>query len=258
MVWNHYDLRGRPSKGSGVRILRRKALGRSGVLRRIDVVRTDRPARSGQSASATPCRAVQISILRKPSCVNAWRRSSRSATGHSPTTGCRHSPERAQASGWSGFGAGPMQPGDQIARQERAVARHARDSGDVRARAPRPSRGPARMPASGPAKSGTSSATTGRPGVGKARRIAVGVENEPRALRREPFEDARENGLAADLGQRLVAAAHPPRKPAGQNEAQRGDLSRHAPPLCAGAWRFLPRRRRGPGRTRCGSRRRAR
>ena len=40
----------------------------------------------------------------------------------------------------------------------------------------------ARMPASGPAKSGTLSATTARPVVGKARRIAVRVEDQPRRI----------------------------------------------------------------------------
>ena len=38
----------------------------------------------GQSASATPWRAVHTSILRRSSTVTAWRRSSRSATCHSP------------------------------------------------------------------------------------------------------------------------------------------------------------------------------
>jgi hypothetical protein len=74
-----------------------------------------------------------------------------------------------------------------------------------------------------------------QPGVGEARRIAVGVEDDARALRLEAFQHARQNRQAADAGARLVAAAHPPRQPASENETQ--GRCRHS-----GA-----RRRREPG-----------
>ena len=82
---------------------------------------------AGQSASATPWRAVHTSILRRSSTVMAWRRSSRSATGQSPTTGWRQSPECAQASGLFSATRAAMQARHEIARQERAIARHADD-----------------------------------------------------------------------------------------------------------------------------------
>ena len=114
-----------------------------------------------QSATATPWRAVQISILRRPSATSARRKSSRSATGQSPTTGCRHSPERAQASGV------PAALRAACNRATRSGGRNGQSPGTLAihshsaACAAAQSR-PARMPASGPAKSGTLSATTGR------------------------------------------------------------------------------------------------
>ena len=76
------------------------------------------------------------------------------------------------------------------------------------------------MPASGPAKSGTLSATTGRPVSAKRagsplalmmRRAHCGV------MRRE---HALEDGRAADGDAQLVAAAHAAREPAGEDEAE--------------------------------------
>ena len=118
---------------------------------------------------------------------------------------------------------------------------------------------PARMPASGPAKSGTSSGTTGKP-------VSAKRAGSPLALRMMPAHcgvsrvSTRSRMVVPPIRmQRLVAAAHAPRQPAGEHEAEgRRLFSRHAPPPCAGAWRSPPPRRRGPGRTRCGPRRRAR
>src|SRR5262249_49830562 len=56
--------------------------------------------------------------------------------------------------------------------------------------------------------------------VGEARGIAVGVEDDRRALRLETREHALEDGLAADADARFIAAAHPPRQPAGEHEAE--------------------------------------
>ena len=75
------------------------------------------------------------------------------------------------------------------------------------------------MPASGPGKSATPSAITGNPNDGKARGIAVGVEDQPVALRLQPRDHAIENGAAGDLAHRLVAAAHAAREAAGEQHA---------------------------------------
>ena len=56
----------------------------------------------------------------------------------------------------------------------------------------------------------------------KPRGIAIGVENQPVALRLEPRDHALEDGAAADLPHRLVAAAHPPRQAAGEQHAVGG------------------------------------
>ena len=58
-------------------------------------------------------------------------------------------------------------------------------------------------------------------GVGEARGIAVGVDDQARALRRHAREHALEDGLAADADAQLVAAAHAAREPAGEDEAER-------------------------------------
>src|SRR5262245_20683436 len=117
---------------------------------------------AGQSAMATPWRAVQASILCKPSPTSALRRSRRNATGHNPATGWRHSPERAQASG------APAVRRAAESRATRSLGRNGQSPGTLTTSAmsgacAAAQSSPARMPASGPAKSGTSSATTGRP-----------------------------------------------------------------------------------------------
>ena len=62
----------------------------------------------------------------------------------------------------------------------------------------------------------------GQPEIGEARRIAVGVDDQPVALRRQAFDDALEDGSAGEPPQRLVAAAHAPRQPAGEEHAEGG------------------------------------
>src|ERR1700716_194982 len=57
-------------------------------------------------------------------------------------------------------------------------------------------------------------------GVAKSGRIAVGIEDHRVTLRRKPRQYALENGLAADPDARLVAAAHAPREPAREHEAE--------------------------------------
>src|SRR5262249_58394562 len=73
-------------------------------------------------------------------------------------------------------------------------------------------------------------------------------------------------GGGASTGARLAdRPPHPNPLPLKKGERERRHRAKtspattpHAPPPCAGASRSPPRRRRGPGRTRCGPRRRAR
>src|SRR2546423_190619 len=96
----------------------------------------------------------------------AWRKSSRSATCHSATTGWRQSPECAQASGFPSA----MRAACSFATRSRG--RNGQSPGTLTTHstpgrfAATQSR-PARIPASGPAKSGTLSATTGSPNEAK-------------------------------------------------------------------------------------------
>ena len=57
---------------------------------------------------------------------------------------------------------------------------------------------------------------------GEAGGIAVGVEDEPAHLRADAPDDPRQDGRAAQRPQALVAAAHAPRLPAGEEEADDG------------------------------------
>src|SRR5262249_44023278 len=119
--------------------------------------------------------------------------------------------------------AGPLPRGrqarHQIRRQERTIPRHARDVGN---------RGQVRRRPVEPGEDARERASKIRhrvryhrqTGVGEARRIAIGVEDDRGALRLEAREHALEDGLAADADTRLVATAHPPRQPAGEHEAE--------------------------------------
>ena len=75
------------------------------------------------------------------------------------------------------------------------------------------------MPASGPGKSSTRIGDHRQAKSREPRRITIGIENEPVALRLQPRDHAIEDGAAADLAHRLVAAAHPPRQTAGEQHA---------------------------------------
>ena len=254
-----------------VALLRRDALGLGGVLGRVDVEERDR---TGRPASRRWRRRGGRS--RPRSCADPPRPArgadrSRRPTGHRPTTGCRHSPERAQASG----GRPPCAPAaaaqpDRAAETDNRPARSRRRSISGAFAAAQSS--PARMPASGPAKSGTLSATTGRP-------VSAKRAGSPLALRMiEPHCGAsrastRSRMVAPPI--RMRALSPPPMRRASPPAStrpridgspmapsygyHRGGCSvimhrRLAPVLGA----FLLDDRRGPGRTRCGPRRRAR
>ncbi len=57
-------------------------------------------------------------------------------------------------------------------------------------------------------------------GIGKARRIAIGVDDDGRALRADASEHALQDRFAADADARLIAAAHAARQAAGEHEAE--------------------------------------
>ncbi len=221
---------------------------------------------AGQSAMATPCRAVQISILRRSSSTRARRKSSRSATATArrPGDAIRRSARRRAAV--------PAATRASCRRATRFCGRNGQSPGTLASHsicgafAAAQSR-PARMPASGPAKSGTLSATTGRP-------VSAKRAGSPLALmmRRSHCGDrhasTRSRMVRPPIAMRALSP--PPmrraRPPASTRPRVGGPLTRachssvthRAPRPCADAWRFLPRHKRGPGRTRCGPRRRAR
>ena len=111
-----------------------------------------------------------------------------------------------------------MQARNQIARQERTVARHADEP-----------RNPGRM-LSRPIETGQNSGEWAgiiRHAVGDdrqslwgRRRIGITIKNDIVALRPKAIEHAIEDGEAADLNPPFVPAAHAARPSAGQHHAQ--------------------------------------
>src|ERR1700742_1570122 len=96
----------------------------------------------------------------------AWRRFSRNATCHRPTTGWRQSPECAQASAFA------SRARASCSFATRSRGRNGQSPGTLTTHSvpgwfAATQSSPARMPASGPAKSGTLSATTGKPNAAK-------------------------------------------------------------------------------------------
>ena len=120
-----------------------------------------------------------------------------------------------------------MQPRHQIARQERAIGRGAQDElylGPVR-------RSPVERRQNAGERSGKIGDAVGNDRQAerrKARGIAIGVEDEAVALRLQPRDHAIEDGAAGDRAHRLVAAAHPPRQPAGEQHAGNFRVSRQS------------------------------
>src|SRR5208283_5938423 len=59
----------------------------------------------------------------------------------------------------------------------------------------------------------------GKPEGRETRGVAIGVEDERRALGIQPLDEPRENRPAADLDQPLVDAAEPPGEAAGEDDS---------------------------------------
>ena len=71
----------------------------------------------------------------------------------------------------------------------------------------------------------------------EAQGIAIGVEDEAFALRRQALDHMVEDRAARDEAQGLVATAHAASQPPRQYDAERRRLLNHpAPPSCAGPW----------------------
>src|SRR5262245_51580118 len=67
-------------------------------------------------------------------------------------------------------------------------------------------------------------------GISKPLGIAVGIDNDSRALRGKRRQHAVENRYAADFDTSLVASTHAPRKSAGEHKTKSGwMISRHEP-----------------------------
>ncbi len=176
---------------------------------------------SGQSATPTPQRAAQSSTLRTFSLTSACRSFSRSATGHSADDGMAPAARLRAGERRAGVDARKVQARDQVAGQERAVARHAHDPGDVR----RVARRPIEAGENAGQRAGIIRHAVGdhrEAGRGETGWIAVGVENEPLALRLEPRQHVLERRRAADEDAGLVAAAHAAGEAARQHDAEGG------------------------------------
>ena len=139
---------------------------------------------AGQSAMATPCRAVQTSILRRPSSTSALRRSvaqrqrPQAHHGVTPFAGAGAGERHAGAL----LAAGLVQALDQVVGQKRAVARHAEQPFDavvLRGQPVEPGEDAGERPRIVRHVVGHDRAA----GVGKARRVAIGVDDDVDALR---------------------------------------------------------------------------
>ena len=73
----------------------------------------------------------------------------------------------------------------------------------------------------GPGKAVDAVGHNRQPQIGKARRIAIGVQRQPRHMRGEPIHHMRQQAVPAQAQAPLVAAAHPGRLPARQYNTQR-------------------------------------
>ena len=172
----------------------------------------------GNGTGTVPCRSVQCSTLRTPprSCSS---RSSASATGHRPMTGCSSPCDWASAMAPGGSSTAGMQPRHQIGRQQRRVAGRRHDP----ARVGRIGRRPAHAGQHAGERADEAVDRVGhdrQPEGRKARGIAVGIDDHGADLGPQPADDVGQHGPAGELEQPLVAAAHAARLAAGEHHAR--------------------------------------
>src|ERR1700686_5406344 len=116
-------------------------------------------------------------------------------------------------------GARLVQARPQILRQERTIARRADEPFDVWRACRRPIE--ARKNAGErPGEIRHAVGDHGQAGIGKARGIAVGIDDEASALRYEACKHALRDARAANFDARLVAAAHATRQAAGKHKTE--------------------------------------
>src|SRR5215510_8962468 len=216
--YNNYELAATAIKRSKVALLRRDTFGLGGVRGRVDVKEgvdgRRRPVADGDAVARGPALdLVHVLLDQRLAQVLPQRHRPQADHGMPPIARARACKRHA----------GPLPRGrqarHQIARQERTIARHARDVGNRRCVRGRPIE-PGEDAGERAGKTRHCVRYHRQTGVGEARRIAVGVKDDRSALRLEPCEHALEDGLAADADARFVAAAHPPRQPAGEHEPE--------------------------------------
>ena len=123
----------------------------------------------------------------------------------------------------AGGAARRVQSRHQIGRQERAVARHACHPFALRRMRRRPIE-PGENAGKRPGKIRHAIGHDRQTGIGKAGRVAVGVDHKARALRRHASEHPLQDSDAADRDACLVAAAHAARQAAGEHQAESGGI----------------------------------
>jgi hypothetical protein len=143
------------------------------------------------------------------------------AQGHRPQADHGMAPIARPSAGERQAGRLPRrrQARDQIVRQKRAIAGNAHDVGDLAHVLRRPVE-PGQDAGERADEACHAVRNHRQAGIGKACRIAVGVDDHGGALRRKPPQNAFEDALAADADARLVAAAHATRQSASQHDAE--------------------------------------
>ena len=119
-----------------------------------------------------------------------------------------------------------MQSCSEIAWQERAVARCAEYPSDVRPTLRRPVE-PGKYAGERTGKIGDAVCDDRQAERYKARSIAIGIEDQRVALRRDTIDDACQHAPASDSAHRFVAAAHTAGEAAGEHEAKREIINGH-------------------------------
>src|SRR5579884_3895281 len=100
-----------------------------------------------------------------------------------------------------------VQPSHKIAGKERTVARHADEPGETGRMFGRPVQA-SKYASKWPGKIRHTVGNDGQTGIGKARGIAVGIDDDSAALRRQAAQHALKDSGAADADARFVAATH--------------------------------------------------
>ncbi len=176
---------------------------------------------AGHSTATAPRRAVQRSTRRSPS---AEQPAQFVARGDRPQPDHRMPPPAGGGIGGARRLRRLAEADGEVGRQERAVGRNGEEVSSAEERR-RHMVEPGEDAGKRPRRVGQA-VRHHRHAEPEAFRRAVGVEQQRAHLRPDPPHDAREDGLAAERAQRLVAAAHAPRQAAGEDEPDR--LVHHA------------------------------